>query len=63
MFIASSLLSFFPSCAPVACRSGRWGARDVAGDDPDPEAVDGDLLDAAIRLVSQVVVTMGQAAF
>jgi hypothetical protein len=60
MFIGSCFLSFVRSGGFVAAAGG---ARDVAGDDADPDAVEGDLLAAAIRLVSQVVVTMGQAAF
>jgi hypothetical protein len=60
VFIGSFLLSFVHSGGFVAAASG---ARGVASDDADPDAVDGDLLGAAIRLVPQVVATMGQAAF
>jgi len=60
MFIVSFLLSFVHSGGFLAA-AGQ--ARDVAGDDADRDEVHGDLPGSAIRLASQVVVAMGQAAF
>jgi hypothetical protein len=37
-------------------------ARDVAGDNADPDEVPGDPLGGVVRLVSRVVVATGQAA-
>jgi hypothetical protein len=64
LFIASFPLSFFLSFVHSAGFLAAAGqARDIAGDDADRDEGHGDLLGRAVRLMSQVVVAMGQAAF
>jgi hypothetical protein len=60
VFIPSFLLSFVRS-GGFLVQAGQ--ARDVAGDDAGRDEVHGDLPGSTVRLVSQVVAAMGQAAF
>jgi hypothetical protein len=61
VFIGSFLPYSFMRSGGFLAEAGE--ARDVAGDDAGRDQVHGDLPGSAVRLVSQVVVAMGKAAF